>query len=129
MIHSFGRAMDASSGPLPGVNAAGSIVDTFVGVDADWIPHVQAYRPATRTIQGLPRFIKLPSRGARVEGLEMLEFRIAESYVQRYHMLANGHTVRIDGTPSGATRGWEKLLSSADQDPNSIEHVAILGEN
>ena len=129
MIHSVSRSVRSSTGSLSGANAAGSIVDKFVGIDADWMPAVQAYRPATGPRQGLPYVIELPSKGAQVEGLEMLEFRIAESYVQRYHMLANGHTVRIDGTPSGAIRGWEKLLSPGDEDPNSIEHVAILGEN
>jgi len=59
----------------------------------------------------------------------MLEYRIAESYVQRYHMLAHGRTVVGDETASPAPRGWERLLASGDGDDVSIEDVAILGEN
>lgn len=59
----------------------------------------------------------------------MLEFRISESYIQRYHMLAEGHTAQAEGRSWTSSRGWEKLLSNGDSDPNSIEHVAILGEN
>jgi len=58
----------------------------------------------------------------------MLEFRIAESYVQRYHMLAHGRTANFDEIVV-VSRGWEKLLSTEDETSQSIEHVAILGEN
>ena len=59
----------------------------------------------------------------------MLEYRIAESYVQRYHMLAHGRTLVDGDTASQASNGWEKLLPSDEERDDLIEGVAILGEN
>ena len=59
----------------------------------------------------------------------MLDYRIADSYVQRYHMLAHGRMTAAEECRPPFRRGWEKWLASDDNDAGSIERVAILGEN
>lgn len=118
-------AVPSRSGDLAGT----SVVDQLLGRLEDWVAPKWNRQPSVGKNLAGQWTMEVPSRGAGTEVLEMLDYRIAESYVQRYHMLAHGRTGVADEPRKPVRRGWERLLSSDEDGSSSIEFVAILGEN